>query len=524
MQFDLNKLMEDPNFISGVGLLGGSSPQTQPLLQAYQMLRQHQQSKQAGAFKQQEAERDRLDSESQREYRRAQMEVARANSEKLGEQTAVSRAKLEQGQKNREMLERIMGGGGQMPGMQQQQMVAPPPEPVGKYGTPKVILDNLKKVESNGNPFAIGPDIGGGVRAKGAFQFLPSTVDMLGRQGMKFDPFNPQQAEDAADFYLQSLVKQNGGDMQKALAAYGGFKTKDASSYISRVMSGSPESVVKQRAQSQAATQVQQRNGQVFGVDSVKMGADGDLDFTIKPNHEQQRIDIQREELKLKEDEYSLKQRESQRQDVELGMRERTTSVTEAAERRQAGDAQRVTEQRAFERKTATAQDHKQVSMATTNLGMLSQKINELDKHPGLDRIFGLVGQFPDVPGAPAADARAKHTSIVKQLAKESLQAIRDASKTGGALGNVSDKDIELLETAIQSLGKAQSTESARQAMKDVQKYSARIQNISIESFERTHGSSPLANLPPGARVAGTDPKTGKTFYRLPDGKFVLEK
>jgi hypothetical protein len=137
----------------------------------------------------------------------------------------------------------------------------PAPTPTistGKYGTPTAILDGLAKTESSNNPIALGPIIGrdkGGkpVRAQGMFQFLPDTVNMLRSQGMNFDPFKPQEARDAADFYLQQLHKQNGGDWNKTLAAYGGFKKADPSQYIAKVMGGSPEQQARQMAQQQNA-------------------------------------------------------------------------------------------------------------------------------------------------------------------------------------------------------------------------------------------------------------------------------
>jgi hypothetical protein len=95
------------------------------------------------------------------------------------------------------------------------------------------LLDAVKSVESSGNPRAVNPQSG----AMGAYQFMPGTVKALQGQGIKFDPFNEPQAREAARGYLQTLVDKNGGDIDKALAQYGGFVTKDPSGYISKVKS-----------------------------------------------------------------------------------------------------------------------------------------------------------------------------------------------------------------------------------------------------------------------------------------------
>jgi len=98
------------------------------------------------------------------------------------------------------------------------------------------LLDAVKAVESGGNPRAVNKESG----AMGAYQFMPSTVKSLQNQGVKFDPFNEPQAREAARGYLQTLLDKNDGNVDKALAQYGGFVTKDPSGYISKVKSKMP--------------------------------------------------------------------------------------------------------------------------------------------------------------------------------------------------------------------------------------------------------------------------------------------
>lgn len=116
------------------------------------------------------------------------------------------------------------------PALQQSQAF----DPTKSYGTPTKLLDNLNHTESSGNPYAVNKDTG----AMGPYQFLPQTVAMLRKQGVKFDPFDPQEARSAADFYIQQLKQQNGGTYQGALKAYGGFVHADPAQYVSKVMAG----------------------------------------------------------------------------------------------------------------------------------------------------------------------------------------------------------------------------------------------------------------------------------------------
>ena len=102
------------------------------------------------------------------------------------------------------------------------------------YGTPEKLLDNLKMVESSGNPNAVNKESG----AMGHYQFIPSTVEQLKNEGVDFDPFSPKESRAAADYYIQKLADKHGGDYEKAMADYGGFKTKDPTNYVSRVLKG----------------------------------------------------------------------------------------------------------------------------------------------------------------------------------------------------------------------------------------------------------------------------------------------
>ena len=93
------------------------------------------------------------------------------------------------------------------------------------------LLDRLKKVESGGDTFAINKQ----TKAMGPYQFMPDTVQMLHKQGIKFNPFDEREAREAARTYLGQLVERRGGNIELALKDYGGFVTKDPSKYVAAV-------------------------------------------------------------------------------------------------------------------------------------------------------------------------------------------------------------------------------------------------------------------------------------------------
>lgn len=102
------------------------------------------------------------------------------------------------------------------------------------------------------------------------------------------------------------------------------------------------------------------------------------------------------------------------------------------------------------------------VALVTQNMDRLDTALAELDKDPGLSNITGsIAGRTPNITNL-ATGAQAKLKSIKSQIFQSSLQAMREASKTGGAVGNVSDKEGDKLENTIAALDQAQSTKDFR--------------------------------------------------------------
>ena len=111
------------------------------------------------------------------------------------------------------------------------------------------ILDRLKMVESSGDPYALNKES----KAMGAYQFMPEQVQTMHKQGIKFNPFDEEESRQAAKTYLEKLVKQK-GSVEKALAAYGGFVTKDPTAYVNKVLQGSTTPQTKAPQQTSQAT------------------------------------------------------------------------------------------------------------------------------------------------------------------------------------------------------------------------------------------------------------------------------
>ncbi len=141
----------------------------------------------------------------------------------------------------------------------------------------------------------------------------------------------------------------------------------------------------------------------------------------------------------------------------------------------------------------------------------LVQNIDELlANKKGIAGNFGFQGAFPNFPGSAASDAHAKLQQLKAQGGFAILQQMREASKTGGALGAVSDAEGARLEAAF---GALQKTASVPQALKELE----RIKKIALEgkgrlgdSYARQYGggesAAPVPTRPApdlGSRGAG---------------------
>lgn len=114
------------------------------------------------------------------------------------------------------------------------------------YQLPAGLLKSVAITESGGNQFAIS-----GAGAKGLFQFMDGTARDMGLRGN--DVFDPEKSAQAAAKYLSQLLRQNGGDLSKALASYNwgignvkrygmGLMPQETRNYIPKVMSNMPTS------------------------------------------------------------------------------------------------------------------------------------------------------------------------------------------------------------------------------------------------------------------------------------------
>ena len=129
--------------------------------------------------------------------------------------------------------------------------------------------------------------------------------------------------------------------------------------------------------------------------------------------------------------------------------------------------------------------------------------IETLKNHPGLDSITGAVyGRTPSVTAEGRA-AQALYDSIVARGGFQELAAMRAASPTGGALGNVSNQEGQQLKDAFGTLNRTQNASDLRTQLArvadDVRGAKTRVREAYDMTYDYKAGA-PSATPAPGGK------------------------
>lgn len=376
-----------------------------------------------------------------------------------------------------------------------------------RFGTPSALLDSLMHVESSGNPLAVNPTSG----AMGAYQFMPSTVDMLRKQGMAFNPFDAAQARNAADFYLSQLLRKNGGNWQKALADYGGFKDKDPTAYVARVMSG-----VNAPPAAQSGMQAPPMGNK--GLDIARAGAlmalggmgggntlvqlGGMMKPETVPAGSYQRNPVTGE-TSFVGDPYREQSLANDQQRV--GLEGQRLALEQQNAGREATKQQQDIAQANTKMNKEKATDTLSYQTVTDKMDRLTQAANEVLKHPGLKYNAGVWGALHvnALPGTEARDARAKLDNLKSKILVETLSDLKTASANGSSgFGQLSEKEGAVLASYIQNLDNAQSESQLRGAINDIKDFAQSSKRRYGAYYNAIYGTPSPAATPAQAQPA----------------------
>lgn len=111
------------------------------------------------------------------------------------------------------------------------------------------------------------------------------------------------------------------------------------------------------------------------------------------------------------------------------------------------------------------------VSGVVDSMNRLKTTAQELLDDPNLQFAVGIATPLSYAPGTPAAATRAKIETLKSQIGLSVLQALREASKTGGALGQVSNFENVMMQQNLAPLSRATRPEDFRKSLQKIVDY-----------------------------------------------------
>jgi hypothetical protein len=120
----------------------------------------------------------------------------------------------------------------------------------------------------------------------------------------------------------------------------------------------------------------------------------------------------------------------------------------------------------------------------TDNANQVISKIDDALKDISWVSAGPLAGGSSNIPGTPAFKLAQAVLSIKANVGFQELSKMRHESPTGGALGNVTEKELEFLQAAIASLNTKQDPKDIAKALGDVRDSYARYKDYAAQDYE----------------------------------------
>lgn len=147
---------------------------------------------------------------------------------------------------------------------------------------------------------------------------------------------------------------------------------------------------------------------------------------------------------------------------------------------------------------------------ALSNFDRMIQEAEAIRNHPSLATATGMTAPLGLISGTGAKNVRSRINTLKSKTGFSVLQEMRNSSPTGGALGQVSDRENQMLQENIASLDVGQSTQDfknaleriinyangAKQRLKDA--YNETYSGIGGEFKEQTQPTPSLGDAPQG--------------------------
>lgn len=137
----------------------------------------------------------------------------------------------------------------------------------------------------------------------------------------------------------------------------------------------------------------------------------------------------------------------------------------------------------------------------------MKQTINEILTNPGFDDAFGLSGTvISSIPGTDAARVKSLLEQLGGILFIDAITAMRNASATGAAVGSVTEKEGDKLQSSQAALKQAQKPADIRRELKKLLDMLEFQEQGVVNAFNRTYGAGEFNLMQPKP----PEPPTGR--------------
>ena len=322
--------------------------------------------------------------------------------------------------------------------------------------------------------YMAGQGIGGAFGIEDPMLKMYSTRNALARQ---FDVNTPEGLSQ----FAQAL--QQAGDIQGALQAANvanQMAGQVAKTRLSQQQLASAEITGQREQQLQSALSQLPEDATEQQIQAV-LRRYGDPKTVLQAIERKSNLDSQMAERRRIQEEQNQFRREQMDKDqdfkrelarLQADLKSGTTSLQQQLIQEKI-DALRQKKEDAIEKQLATAEG------VVDNTKVVLDKIVEAEKLVGKGTA-GVGSYLSIVPGTPAKQLSTVLGTIKARLGFDQLQQMRNASPTGGALGQVSNRELASLEGALSSLDQALSPEALRQNLKQIRDSYTRWQNSAL--------------------------------------------
>lgn len=140
---------------------------------------------------------------------------------------------------------------------------------------------------------------------------------------------------------------------------------------------------------------------------------------------------------------------------------------------------------------------------------------DEISNDKDLSSAVGLGKPLASIWGTSPLAVRAKIQTLKSKIALAVITDLRATSKTGASLGNISDKDIELVKNAVGALDERMNADDFIEQLHVIRDYMKDIRDRTHEGYDATYGANgqvPSAGAAPGVPRTQTAAERAKAM------------